>query len=100
MSLKTVYLVTGGNRGIGLGLVKALLARPATTVIATVRNATTASSLKAEPALEATAEGSKLLIIILDAKNDDLKHSARYLSTFSCMRQCIGVARRRIQLCQ
>ncbi|KAF4499705.1 hypothetical protein FAGAP_4111 [Fusarium agapanthi] len=34
----TVCVVTGGNRGIGLGFVKALLARPPVTVIATVRN--------------------------------------------------------------
>ncbi|KAK6858640.1 hypothetical protein PG995_005204 [Apiospora arundinis] len=31
----TVYIVTGANRGIGLGLVKALLARLHTTVVAT-----------------------------------------------------------------
>lgn len=38
MSENTVYVVTGGNRGIGLGIVKELLARPSTTVIATARN--------------------------------------------------------------
>ncbi|KAF5619616.1 ketoreductase [Fusarium sp. NRRL 25303] len=37
-SNNTVWVVTGGNRGIGLGFVKALLARPSVTVIATVRN--------------------------------------------------------------
>ncbi|KAF5649612.1 Aflatoxin biosynthesis ketoreductase nor-1 [Fusarium sp. NRRL 52700] len=34
----TVWVVTGGNRGIGLGFVRALIARPAVTIIATVRN--------------------------------------------------------------
>ncbi|KAK3191170.1 hypothetical protein K4F52_002756 [Lecanicillium sp. MT-2017a] len=34
----TVYVVTGANRGIGLGLVGSLLARPNTTVIGTVRS--------------------------------------------------------------
>ncbi|CEJ86714.1 hypothetical protein VHEMI04184 [[Torrubiella] hemipterigena] len=43
-SENTVYVVTGGNRGIGLGLVKALLARPNTTVISTVRSKETATS--------------------------------------------------------
>ncbi|KAK7433022.1 hypothetical protein QQZ08_000495 [Neonectria magnoliae] len=51
----TVYVVTGGNRGIGLGLIKGLLARPSTTVIATVRNEDAAESLKAEA--EAIAKG-------------------------------------------
>ncbi|KAF5688787.1 ketoreductase [Fusarium circinatum] len=37
-SNNTVWVVTGGNRGIGLGFVKALLVRPSVTVIATVRN--------------------------------------------------------------
>ncbi|KAL6897442.1 hypothetical protein GGI43DRAFT_385308 [Trichoderma evansii] len=44
----TVYVVTGGNRGLGLGIVKSLLARPNTTVIATVRNEDGASSLTRE----------------------------------------------------
>ena len=35
----TVYVVTGANRGIGLGLVTALLSRPHTVVIGTVRSA-------------------------------------------------------------
>ena len=35
----TIYVVTGANRGIGLGLVTALLSRPHTVVIGTVRSA-------------------------------------------------------------
>lgn len=44
----TVYVVTGGNRGLGLGLVKALLARPNTIVVATVRSAEAAKGLEQE----------------------------------------------------
>lgn len=43
---KAVYVITGGNRGLGLGLVKALVARPNTIVVATVRSEEAAQSLK------------------------------------------------------
>ncbi|XHF98719.1 hypothetical protein AWENTII_002258 [Aspergillus wentii] len=43
-----IYLVTGANRGLGLGLVKALIARPSATVIATVRTDDAAATLKSE----------------------------------------------------
>ncbi|KAK7990161.1 hypothetical protein PG989_010476 [Apiospora arundinis] len=61
-----VYLVTGANRGIGLGLVKALLARPRTTVVATVRNDATAADLRQELAQTVVAEDSKAEVIVLD----------------------------------
>ncbi|KAK8875263.1 Short chain reductase [Apiospora arundinis] len=61
-----VYLVTGANRGIGLGLVKALLARPRTTVVATVRNDATAAGLRQELAQTIVAEDSKAEVIVLD----------------------------------
>lgn len=44
----TVYVVTGANRGLGLGFVKALLARPNVTVVATVRSKEVATVLKDE----------------------------------------------------
>lgn len=44
----TVYVVTGANRGLGLGFVKALLARPNVTVIATVRSEHAATALEEE----------------------------------------------------
>lgn len=63
----TVYVVTGGNRGIGLGLVKGLLSRPSTTVIATVRNNASATSLKQDiSATVKTGDQSNLEIVELD----------------------------------
>ncbi|KAF4976732.1 hypothetical protein FZEAL_6647 [Fusarium zealandicum] len=66
MNKNTVYVVTGGNRGIGLGLVKTLLARPSTTVIATVRNDEAAATLKSEIQGVVASEGSTSEIIKLD----------------------------------
>ncbi|KAL1872768.1 hypothetical protein VTK73DRAFT_1374 [Phialemonium thermophilum] len=40
MADNTVYLITGANKGIGLGLAIVLLARPSTTVIGTFRPST------------------------------------------------------------
>lgn len=64
MAENTVYVITGGNRGIGLGIIKSLLARPSTTVVASVRNAEAAAGLKAEDV--SLAAGSQLHIAILD----------------------------------
>lgn len=64
MATNTVYVITGGNRGIGLGLVKSLLARPSTTVIASVRNREAAASLEAEDV--SLGAGSQLHVAILD----------------------------------
>jgi NAD(P)-dependent dehydrogenase (short-subunit alcohol dehydrogenase family) len=61
-----VYVVTGGNRGIGLGLVSTLLARPFTTVVATVRNDEAAAALRSEVVHAATGEKSTLAIVKLD----------------------------------
>lgn len=63
---QTVYVVTGGNRGIGLGLVKKLLARPSTIVIASVRNSEAAASLKAEANSVSNADDSILYVMQLD----------------------------------
>lgn len=64
MAGNKIYVVTGGNRGLGLGLVKELLARPNTTVVATVRNAEAAASVKAESITP--SEGSVLHIVVQD----------------------------------
>jgi len=65
-STNTVYVVTGGNRGIGLGFVKALLARPNTTVVATVRNDKSQSSLESDLASAPKGDGSTVSIVQLD----------------------------------
>lgn len=64
MAGNTVYAITGGNRGLGLGLVKSFLARPSTTVIATVRTAEAAAGLKAEKMT--LGAGSQLHVAVLD----------------------------------
>ncbi|KAK5991866.1 Short-chain dehydrogenase RED3 [Cladobotryum mycophilum] len=64
MTGNTVYLVTGGNRGLGLGLVRSFLARSLTTVIASVRSAEAAATLKAEKIT--LGENSVLHVILLD----------------------------------
>ncbi|KJK65210.1 carbonyl reductase sniffer-like classical c SDR [Aspergillus parasiticus SU-1] len=65
-SSNKVYVVTGGNRGLGLGLVKSLLARPATTVVASVRNEEAAASLQTETQAATAGEQSSLHILQLD----------------------------------
>ncbi|RKK83058.1 hypothetical protein BFJ71_g15044 [Fusarium oxysporum] len=65
-STNTVWVVTGGNRGIGLGFVKALLARPSVTVIATVRNDEARSALEDATADLVRGDGKVLHIVQLD----------------------------------
>ena len=66
MADNTVYVVTGANRGLGLGLTKSLLSRPSTTVIGTVRNDEAAASLKADTDSITSANGTTLHIVKLD----------------------------------
>ncbi|KAM4060823.1 short chain dehydrogenase [Hirsutella rhossiliensis] len=68
------YLITGSNRGIGKQMVADLLIRPATTVVATVRNpsASTSQSLKALP----TAAGSRLAILAVDEDTPEIGYSS------------------------
>ncbi|KAI8711447.1 hypothetical protein NCS52_01408100 [Fusarium sp. LHS14.1] len=65
----TVYVVTGANRGIGLGLVKTLLSRPSVTVVASVRNDDAAASLKSDTDSVTKGENSSLIIVKLDLSN-------------------------------
>ncbi|KAI4522624.1 NAD(P)-binding protein [Schizophyllum commune Loenen D] len=70
MSTPTVYLVSGANRGLGLGLVKVLLERPDAIVFAGARNPDSAKELKDL----AAANPSKLHIVKLvssDKANND-----------------------------
>ncbi|KAF9873685.1 putative short-chain dehydrogenase/reductase family oxidoreductase [Colletotrichum karsti] len=62
----TVYVITGTNKGIGLGLVKALLARPSTTVVASVRNDASAATLKAGVAAISKGDKSEFHVMLLD----------------------------------
>jgi len=62
----TVYVVTGANRGLGLGLVQSLLARPQHTVVATVRSEQAKHVLEDEVKSISTGTGSKLEIIQYD----------------------------------
>ncbi|KAL7919564.1 NAD(P)-binding protein [Trichoderma austrokoningii] len=61
---KTVILITGANRGIGLELVKRFLARDNTVVVATVRNPDNTSSTRSLSGLPHGAESSVLTIKI------------------------------------
>ncbi|EOO02963.1 putative toxin biosynthesis protein [Phaeoacremonium minimum UCRPA7] len=62
----TVYVITGANRGIGLGLVAALLARPRTTVVGTARSDAALASLAAAAADLPRGEGSVMHGMLLD----------------------------------
>ncbi|KAF5695158.1 ketoreductase [Fusarium denticulatum] len=69
VSSNTVWVVTGGNRGIGLGFVKALIARPSVTVIATVRDDQARTSLEDATAGLSHGDGTALRIVQLDFTN-------------------------------
>jgi norsolorinic acid ketoreductase len=62
---QTVVLITGGNRGLGQGLVRRYLALPNHTVIAGNRNPAHPTS-KALPDLP-LADGSKFIVVKIDA---------------------------------
>ncbi|QSZ36821.1 hypothetical protein DSL72_006704 [Monilinia vaccinii-corymbosi] len=68
MSTEKTYLVTGANRGLGRGLVEALIQRPNTTVIAGVRDLSvpTSKSLFDLP----TASGSRIIPIVISSTDD------------------------------
>ncbi|KAL4864027.1 hypothetical protein BDV12DRAFT_206050 [Aspergillus spectabilis] len=66
MSNNTIYVVTGANRGLGLGLVKSLLGRRSTTIIASVRNNESDEALKSEITTVTAGPNSILHIIHLD----------------------------------
>lgn len=84
MSANLTYFITGANRGIGKGLVTILLQRPATTVIATVRDlsSNTTEELRHLP----TAKDSKLIVLKLDSaiENDAL-------DALTCLTQTHGI---------
>ncbi|OCL15217.1 NAD(P)-binding protein [Glonium stellatum] len=73
-----VYLITGANRGIGLGLTEHYLTLPNTIVIAAVRNPSSVDGLKALKA----GSSSKLVIIKIDsASTTDAAEAVRVLKS-------------------
>jgi NAD(P)-dependent dehydrogenase (short-subunit alcohol dehydrogenase family) len=72
-----IYVVTGGNRGLGLALIKTLLARPCTTVIATVRNEQSSAALEAEAANIPKGNKSSLQITQIDFSADVVPEKVR-----------------------
>jgi NAD(P)-dependent dehydrogenase (short-subunit alcohol dehydrogenase family) len=74
MEPKTTVLITGSNRGIGLGLVERFLAKPSHVVIAAVRNPghPTAQALYSLP----TGPNTQLIVVKLDVSIDKDAHEA------------------------
>ncbi len=72
--MSKTYLISGGNRGIGKGLVAKLLSRPQSTLIVLVRDPShdTSESLSSLP----KAEGSKLIVEKYDAASTDSPFNA------------------------
>ncbi|KAK7215623.1 hypothetical protein V2G26_003626 [Clonostachys chloroleuca] len=66
MAGNNIVLITGANRGIGRQMAASLLLRPATTVIATVRDP--AHELSKSLADFPAGDGSKIIVSIFDAK--------------------------------
>lgn len=66
MSESTVYVVTGANRGIGLALVRLLLARPQIIIVGSVRSDAAKAQLLAGTESVVPGAGSKVLPILLD----------------------------------
>jgi len=74
----TIYLITGANRGIGLGLTAHYLALPNTVVIAGARDPSKAQDLNNLKA----GNGSKLITVKLDSKSTtDAKDAVQLLKT-------------------
>ncbi|KAF7588661.1 hypothetical protein BBP40_005412 [Aspergillus hancockii] len=70
--MSTAILITGGNRGLGKGLVATYLSAPNTTVIATVRDPSKSESLSALP----KAPGSSLIVLKLEISSVDSVNAA------------------------
>lgn len=71
---QTTILITGANRGLGLGLLQRYLALPSRTVIAAVRSPHSPSS-RALSSLP-LGPGSKLILVQLDASVDTAASAA------------------------
>jgi NAD(P)-dependent dehydrogenase (short-subunit alcohol dehydrogenase family) len=85
MESKTTVLITGSNRGIGLGLLERFLAKPSHIVIAAVRNPghSTAQALHNLP----TGPDTQLIVVKIDASIEQDAHDA-----VAELQQKLGVA--------
>ncbi|PVH96639.1 NAD(P)-binding protein [Periconia macrospinosa] len=74
MASKTIVLITGSNRGIGLGLLERYLAKPSHIVIAAVRNPAhpTAQALQNLP----KGPDTQLIVVKIDASIEKDAHDA------------------------
>lgn len=61
-----VHVITGANKGIGLGLFRTYLSRPNTTVVGIVRSTDAANSLKAAGEAIPSGSESNYHVVILD----------------------------------
>ncbi|KAJ9609819.1 hypothetical protein H2200_006148 [Cladophialophora chaetospira] len=74
----TTYLITGGNRGLGLALVEVYLARPHTTVIAAVRDPSSANN-KALHDLPKSSSSRLILVKIESSSPTDADEAVKTL---------------------
>ena len=77
MAPNTVYVIVGANRGIGLGLVEAYLARSSTTVIGVVRSAAAAEALKTAGDKAIKGTDSELQVVELNFTTTSSPETAR-----------------------
>ncbi|PQE19620.1 hypothetical protein CJF32_00008900 [Rutstroemia sp. NJR-2017a WRK4] len=73
MSKSLIYLITGANRGLGKGVLDILVQRPNTTVIAGVRNVSSALKTFSSVPL---GENSKIITIKIDSTSDSDPYTA------------------------
>jgi len=79
MSSNTVYLITGANRGLGLALVAHYLSAPSNTVIAAVRDASSAS--KELTSLPVDSSSKRIIVSIDSLKETDPATAIKTLSS-------------------
>ncbi|GAA6021589.1 hypothetical protein JCM10207_005076 [Rhodosporidiobolus poonsookiae] len=73
-SEKTVYFISGANRGIGFGLVKSLASRPNVLIFATARNPSKADALNS-----LAKETGNIEVVKLESVSEEDAHAAAKL---------------------
>ncbi|MCJ1281902.1 hypothetical protein MMC26_001225 [Xylographa opegraphella] len=80
MSSKTIYFITGANRGLGRGLLELFLSRPNSIVIAGVRDPSNDTSKSLSSIT--VGEGSKLVVVKVDSLSEtDAKSAVEVLKS-------------------